>query len=119
MEKAKEDLSDLDLMREKRLILRLLEEIRKTEAAWPPMVRTRCAMPSDRSGGHPASIGRAEQEAGRDQVPHCGSAARSACPPSQMSIPCPKCNQSANVGADVDMVDEFFELADRWARRWS
>jgi peptide chain release factor subunit 1 len=33
VDKAKEDLSDLDLMREKRLILRLLEEIRKSDGS--------------------------------------------------------------------------------------
>jgi len=113
VDKAKEDLSDLDLMREKRLILRLLEEIRKSEGS--------LAAYGEDEVRHAIQIGQVDilllSEGLRKRrveikCPSCGFSGKVTVPTVPDMIPCPKCNQSVNIGADVDIVDELFELAD-------
>ncbi len=113
VDKAKEDLSDLDLMREKRLILRLLEEIRKSDGS--------LATYGDDEVRHAVQIGQVDilllSEGLRKRrvglsCPSCGFNGNVTVANVPDVMRCPNCNQNATIGAAVDIVDEFFELAD-------
>lgn len=113
VEKAKEKLYDLDLMREKRLMQRLLEEVRKSEGS--------LAAYGEDEVRHAVSIGQADtlllsEALRRDRVgiscPSCGYKGGLSVDQNHGAIPCPKCSQIAIVEKEVDLVDDFFELAD-------
>lgn len=113
IDKAKESLSDLDLMREKRLILRLLEEIRKNEGS--------LAAYGEEQVRHATSIGQVDvlliSEGLRKlraeiECPSCGFKGKVTIGKTTDLPRCPKCDSTANIISTVDMVDEFFELAD-------
>ena len=113
VEKAKDRLLDMDLMREKRLIQRLLEEIRKNEGSLATYGedQVRAAI----------KIGAVEvlllSEGIRKrrltlECPSCGTISEITVSVVPNDIPCPKCNASANVTKNIDIVDDLFEQAE-------
>ncbi|OPY31288.1 MAG: Peptide chain release factor subunit 1 [Methanomassiliicoccales archaeon PtaU1.Bin124] len=110
---AKESLMDLDLMREKRLILRLLEEIRKNEGS--------LAAYGEEEVRHATEIGQVDtlllsegvrKHRAEIECPSCGFKGKVTIVKEDDLARCPKCDSVANVTNTVDMVDEFFELAE-------
>jgi peptide chain release factor subunit 1 len=112
VERGKEKLQDLDLMREKRLIARLLDEVRKPEgmlaAYGEDQVREALAtgavdilLLSDglRKKRFPVTC------------PSCGYSGKITADKMPGSFQCPKCGQEAQVGEGIDIVDDFFDLA--------
>ncbi|QLH75208.1 MAG: peptide chain release factor 1 [Methanomassiliicoccales archaeon] len=113
VEKAKESLADLDLMREKRLVQRLLEEVRKNEGS--------LATYGEDEVRHATMIGQVDtlliSEALRKRrieikCPSCGFEGKLTVPKTPEIPQCPKCQQPSELVSDVDLVDELFELAD-------
>ncbi|HEY3419316.1 MAG TPA: peptide chain release factor aRF-1 [Methanomassiliicoccales archaeon] len=113
VDKAKDRLQDMDLMREKRLILRLLEEIRKNEGSLATYGedQVRAAI----------KIGAVEvlllSEGIRKrrltlECPSCGTTSEITVSEVPSIVPCPKCNANANVAKNVDIVDDLFEQAE-------
>ncbi|MFA5314089.1 MAG: peptide chain release factor aRF-1 [Methanomassiliicoccales archaeon] len=112
VDKAKESLYDLDLMREKRLILRLLEEIRKNEGC--------LATYGEDEVRHVLTVGQVDtlllSEGLRKRrlglkCSSCGFEGSITVPKTPDVVRCPKCDQVAEVVSDIDIVDELFELA--------
>lgn len=110
---AKESLMDLDLMREKRLILRLLEEIRKNEGS--------LAAYGEDEVRHAVEIGQVDvlllseglrKRRAEIECPSCGFKGKVTIAKEGDLARCPKCESVGNTTGTVDMVDEFFELAE-------
>jgi peptide chain release factor subunit 1 len=113
VDKAKDRLMDMDLMREKRLILRLLEEIRKNEGSLATYGedQVRAAI----------KIGAVEvlllSEGIRKrritvECPSCGTVSEMSVTEVPNVVQCPKCNANATVTNNVDIVDDLFEQAE-------
>ncbi len=114
MERGKEKLTDLDLMREKRLIQRLLEEIRKSEgglaAYGEEEVRRNLQI------GAVDTLLLSEELRKRRVTVECGSCGRKeviTVDKVPESVKCSQCNSDASIVSDVDMIDEFYELAEK------
>ncbi|MDH7509115.1 MAG: peptide chain release factor aRF-1 [Methanomassiliicoccales archaeon] len=114
MEKAKERLEDLDLMREKRLMQRLLEEIRKSDGG--------LAAYGEEEVRNNLLIGAVDtllvSEALRKrriglECSNCGYKQVSTMDKSPDNPLCPRCGSQASITTDVDLIDEFYELADK------
>jgi peptide chain release factor subunit 1 len=113
VDKAKDRLLDMDLMREKRLILKLLEEIRKNEGS--------LATYGEDQVREAIKIGAVEvllvSEGLRKrritvECPSCGTVSEMTVSEVPNIVPCPKCHANANVTKNVDIVDDLFEQAE-------
>lgn len=112
MEKAKEKLEDLDLMREKRLMQRLFEEIRKTDGG--------LAAYGEEEVRRNLMIGAVDtllvSEGLRKRritisCPSCGYSETITADSEPQNLQCPKCKGQALISANVDFIDELYELA--------
>jgi len=113
VEKAKERLADLDLMREKRLIQRLLDEIRKVDGGLAvygePQVREALTMGSVDTlllseGLRKFRLDLRCQACGHEEHRMAAEATESAL--------CPSCGAPMAVTAKTDLVDELYKLAE-------
>ncbi|MDD1772848.1 MAG: peptide chain release factor aRF-1 [Methanomassiliicoccales archaeon] len=114
VEKAKDKLYDLDLMREKRFFLRFMEEIRKSEAG--------LSVYGEDQIRHAVTIGAVDvllvSEGLRKrrvtvECPGCGIIERTIDKsPEGATMPCPKCGTVGTVTKDIDLVDDLFEQAE-------
>ena len=113
VDKAKDRLLDMDLMREKRLILKLLEEIRKNEGSLATYGedQVRAAL----------KIGAVEilllSEGLRRrritiECAACGNVVEMTVAEVPNVVQCPKCNSNATVAKNMDIVDDLFEQAE-------
>ena len=110
VESARESLADLDLNREKRLMQRLLQEIRKSDGS--------LAAYGEEEVRRVTSIGAADvlllSEGLRKrrlylECPSCGESYAITVKDVPSTIPCRKCGGTANVVNNMDIVDDFFE----------
>lgn len=113
VDKAKDRLLDMDLMREKRLILRLLEEIRKNEGS--------LATYGEDQVRDAIKIGAAEvlllSEGLRKrrltiECSSCGTVTEMSVSEVPNVVQCPKCSANASVTKNIDIVDDLFEQAE-------
>lgn len=114
VEKAKDKLYDLDLMREKRFFLRFMEEIRKSEAG--------LSVYGEDQIRHAVTIGAVDvllvSEGLRKrrvtvECPGCGVIERTIDKsPEGTTMACPKCGTVGTVTKDIDLVDDLFEQAE-------
>jgi peptide chain release factor subunit 1 len=113
VEKAKDKLYDLDLMREKRFFQKFLEEIRKTEGG--------LSVYGEDHVRHAIMIGAVDillvsEGLRRRRVtvecPVCGTIEKSLDKsPEGATMPCPKCGGVGTVVKDIDLVDDLFDQA--------
>lgn len=114
MEKAKERLEDLDLMREKRLMQRLLEEIRKSDgglaAYGEEEVRRNLLIGAVDT--LLVSEGLRKRRIGLE-CSNCGYKQVSTMEKTPENLQCPLCGSQTSITTDVDLIDEFYELAEK------
>lgn len=114
VEKAKEKLEDLDLMREKRYIQRLLEEIRKPDgglsAYGEDQVRRNLELGavdvlllSEGLRKHRVAV----------ECSSCGWNSTITVEKTPDEVKCPKCGSKAEIKSEVDIIDEFYEISER------
>jgi peptide chain release factor subunit 1 len=113
VEKAKDKLYDLDLMREKRYIQQFLNEIRKTEGG--------LSVYGEDQIRNAITIGAVDvllvSEGLRKrrvtlECPTCGTMEMTVDKkPEGTTMPCPKCGGTGTVTKDVDLVDDLFDQA--------
>ena len=113
VDKAKDKLYDLDLMREKRFFHKFLEEVRKTDDS--------LAVYGEDHVRNAIMIGAVDtlllSEGLRKrritiECPACGTVEKSFDKsPEGSSVPCPKCDGVGNVVKDIDLVDDMFDNA--------
>jgi peptide chain release factor subunit 1 len=114
VERGKEKLQDLDLMREKKFIARLLDEVRKPEgmlaAYGEDQVRDALA-----NGAVDVLLLSDGLRKKRFPVtcPSCGYSGFITADKPPDSYKCPKCGAEAQVGDGIDVVDDFFDLASK------
>jgi peptide chain release factor subunit 1 len=113
VEAARESLADLDLNREKRLMQRLLQEIRKSDGS--------LAAYGEEEVRRIVSIGAADvlllSEGLRKrriylECPACGETFQMTVNEAPLSVPCKKCGGTATIVNNLDIVDDFFEQAE-------
>ncbi|MCX6650333.1 MAG: peptide chain release factor aRF-1 [Methanomassiliicoccales archaeon] len=114
MEKAKDKLYDLDLMREKRFFLRFMEEIRKSDNS--------LSVYGEDHIRNAITIGAVDvllvsEGLRRRRVtvecPSCGVIQKTMDKsPDGATMPCPKCGTTGTVTKDIDLVDDLFEQAE-------
>jgi len=114
VERAKEKLTDLDLMREKRLINRLLDEIRKSDGGLATYGEdhVRDAINNGAVDTVLLSDGLRKKRY-LTECPSCGwkqSATAEAVPDAPR---CPTCGSQTVVGEGVDLVDDFYDVAEK------
>jgi len=118
VERAKDSLADLDLMREKKYIQKLLEEIRKNEGC--------LATYGEDEVRHATEVGQVDalllSEGVRKRriglkCAACGFEGKVTLPKTPEVPKCPKCDQIAEITSDVDLVDDLFELAESMGSR--
>jgi peptide chain release factor subunit 1 len=100
-------------MREKRLILKLLEEIRKSEGSLATYGEdeVRHALQVGQVDSLLVSEGLRKRRIGL-KCPSCGFEGKISLSKTPDVAHCPKCEQVAEIVSDVDLVDELFEIAD-------
>ena len=113
MEKAKDKLYDLDLMKEKRFMQQFLNEIRKTEGG--------LSVYGEDQIRHAIMIGAVDvlliSEGLRKRrvsvdCPNCGTQEITMDKsPEGNNMDCPKCGTTGTVTKDVDLVDDLFDQA--------
>lgn len=113
VEKAKDKLYDLDLMREKRFIQQFLGEVRKTESGLAVYGedQIRNAIMIGAVDVLLVSEGLRKRRVTLD-CPSCGAFEFSTDQrPEGSTMPCPKCGGNGSVTKDVDLVDDLFDQA--------
>jgi peptide chain release factor subunit 1 len=113
VDKAKDRLLDMDLMREKRLILKLLEEIRKNEGSLATYGEdhVRAAIKIGAVEVLLVSEGLRKRRLTID-CSSCGTVSEMTVSDVPSVVQCPKCNANASVTKNVDIVDDLFEQAE-------
>ena len=113
VDKAKDRLLDMDLMREKRLILRLLEEIRKNEGSLATYGEdhVRAAIKIGAVEVLLLSEGLRKRRL-TIECPSCGTVTEMTVPEVPNVVQCPKCNANVSGPKNMDIVDDLFEQAE-------
>lgn len=113
VDKAKDRLLDMDLMREKRLILRLLEEIRKNEGSLATYGedQVRAAIKIGAVEVLLVSEGLRKRRL-TIECGSCGTVTEMSVSEVPNVVQCPKCNSNATLAKNVDIVDDLFEQAE-------
>ncbi|HDP97415.1 MAG TPA: peptide chain release factor 1, partial [Euryarchaeota archaeon] len=118
VEKAKDKLSSLDLMREKRLIQRLLEEIRKPQGG--------LAAYGEEQVKHALTIGAVDtllisEDLRKIKVDlicsGCGAKEERTISSDTEELTCAKCGEEMDIGKEIDLVKELFRMADKVGTR--
>lgn len=114
VEKAKDKLEDLDLMREKRLIQRLLEEIRKSDGGLAAYGEDEVRRNLDLGSVDILllSEGLRKHRISMD-CSSCGRKSTLTADKVPDEARCPNCGAQTEIKSDVDIIDEFYEVADR------
>ncbi len=118
VEKAQDTLQDMDLMREKKLIKRLLQEIRKSDgglsAYGEEQVRKALMM-----GAVDTLL--LSEGLNRDRVvmecPACGWKGRLTVDKKRNKVKCPECGEELEEKESADLIDDFFEEAENTGSR--
>ena len=113
VEKAKDRLLDMDLMREKRLILKLLEEIRKNEGSLATYGedQVRAAIKIGAVEVLLLSEGLRKRRI-TIECASCGTVSEMTVTDVPNVVQCPKCGANASVAKNMDIVDDLFEQAE-------
>jgi peptide chain release factor subunit 1 len=113
VDKAKDRLLDMDLMREKRLILKLLEEIRKNEGALATYGEdhVRAAIKIGAVEVLLLSEGLRKRRI-TIECSSCGTVSEVSITEVPNVVQCPKCNANASAAKNMDIVDDLFEQAE-------
>ncbi|HRU11329.1 MAG TPA: peptide chain release factor aRF-1, partial [Methanomassiliicoccales archaeon] len=113
VEKAKDKLYDLDLMREKRYIQQFLNEVRKTEGGLSVYgeEQIRQAIKNGAVDTLLVSEGLRKRRVTLD-CPNCGTLEVTLDKsPEGLMMACPKCGTAGTVTKDIDLVDDLFDRA--------
>lgn len=114
VERAKEKLADLDLMREKRLVTRLLEEIRMSDGGFATYGENQVR----EAIGHGAvDIVLLSEGLRKKRCPiecaSCGWKEMVTSDKPSEPIKCPSCGASTIIGEGVDLVDDFYDISEK------
>jgi len=113
MEKAKETLADIDLMREKRLMQQLLEEIRKPDGGLAAYGENQVKEALRTGAVDTLLVSEAMRKSKVDfKCPKCGFEKEMIVSKTSDEMKCEKCGEEMNLEKDEDLVKELFKMAE-------
>ncbi|MEM3851839.1 MAG: peptide chain release factor aRF-1 [Methanomassiliicoccales archaeon] len=114
VEKARERLRDLDIMKEKQLIERFMNEIRKSDGGLAAYGYSEIKKYIEMGAVELLLVSEGLKKMERTfQCPSCGYTMTVVQGDSIEAVTCPKCGSTMNMVEEKDLVDELFEMAEK------
>lgn len=113
VEKAKESLSDIDLMREKRLVQKLLDEIRKPDGGLAVYGEDQVKSALQTGAVDTLLVSEELKKTKVDwKCPKCGFEKEAIYTTTPDELKCEKCGEEMGIAAEINLVNELFNLAE-------